>query len=47
MFTDVIGSTATASKVGEQRWKELVEQHHAVAAAFVRAVKNQVPVVDR
>jgi len=30
LFTDIVGSTETATKVGDVRWRELLEQHHTV-----------------
>jgi class 3 adenylate cyclase len=30
LFTDIVGSTARASELGDRRWRELLEQHHAV-----------------
>ena len=30
LFTDIVGSTAKASEVGDARWAELVERHHAL-----------------
>jgi len=30
MFTDIVGSTRTAAKLGDHEWKSLVEEHHAV-----------------
>jgi class 3 adenylate cyclase len=32
LFTDLVGSTALASELGDRRWRDLIEQHHA----FVR-----------
>jgi class 3 adenylate cyclase len=29
MFTDLVGSTARATELGDRRWRELLEQHHA------------------
>jgi class 3 adenylate cyclase len=29
LFTDIVGSTATAAELGDRRWRELLEQHHA------------------
>lgn len=29
LFTDLVGSTVRASELGDRRWRELVEQHHA------------------
>jgi class 3 adenylate cyclase/pimeloyl-ACP methyl ester carboxylesterase len=30
LFTDIVGSTARATELGGTRWRELVEQHHAI-----------------
>src|SRR5436305_1410060 len=30
LFTDIVGSTAKASELGDTRWAELVERHHAL-----------------
>jgi class 3 adenylate cyclase/pimeloyl-ACP methyl ester carboxylesterase len=30
LFTDLVGSTATAAELGDRRWRELLEQHHAL-----------------
>jgi pimeloyl-ACP methyl ester carboxylesterase len=30
LFTDLVGSTAHASEIGDRRWRDLLEQHHAV-----------------
>jgi len=29
LFTDLVGSTQQAAKLGDRRWRDLVEQHHA------------------
>ena len=29
LFTDIVGSTAKAAELGDARWRELLEQHHA------------------
>jgi class 3 adenylate cyclase len=29
LFTDLVGSTEQASSLGDRRWREVVEQHHA------------------
>ena len=29
LFTDIVGSTAKAAEVGDARWRELLQQHHA------------------
>jgi pimeloyl-ACP methyl ester carboxylesterase len=30
LFTDLVGSTAQAVELGDRRWRDLLEQHHAV-----------------
>ena len=30
LFTDVVGSTEIAARVGDERWRALLEQHHSV-----------------
>jgi class 3 adenylate cyclase/pimeloyl-ACP methyl ester carboxylesterase len=30
LFTDIVASTETASRLGDRAWRELIEQHHAV-----------------
>jgi class 3 adenylate cyclase len=30
LFTDIVGSTAKAAELGDARWRELLESHHAV-----------------
>jgi pimeloyl-ACP methyl ester carboxylesterase/class 3 adenylate cyclase len=30
LFTDIVGSTATAAALGDARWRELLQKHHAV-----------------
>jgi class 3 adenylate cyclase len=29
LFTDLVGSTALAAELGDRRWRDLLEQHHA------------------
>jgi class 3 adenylate cyclase len=37
LFTDVVGSTELATKLGDRRWRDLLESHHeAVRAELVR-----------
>jgi class 3 adenylate cyclase len=43
MFTDVVGSTETAADVGDARWRELLERHHAlIRRELVRARGKEV-----
>ena len=30
LFTDIVGSTQQATKLGDRRWRELLERHHAL-----------------
>jgi class 3 adenylate cyclase len=30
LFTDIVGSTAKASELGDARWRELIQAHHGV-----------------
>jgi pimeloyl-ACP methyl ester carboxylesterase len=30
LFTDIVGSTAKAAALGDRRWRELLEEHHAL-----------------
>jgi pimeloyl-ACP methyl ester carboxylesterase len=30
LFTDIVGSTEQATKVGDRRWRELLQQHHGL-----------------
>ncbi|HST18013.1 MAG TPA: adenylate/guanylate cyclase domain-containing protein [Gaiellaceae bacterium] len=37
LFTDLVGSTATAAELGDRRWRELLERHHeAVRSQLTR-----------
>jgi class 3 adenylate cyclase len=33
LFTDIVGSTAVAADLGDKRWRELLERHHATVRA--------------
>ena len=35
LFTDIVGSTRTAAELGDQRWRELLDQHDATARRVV------------
>jgi pimeloyl-ACP methyl ester carboxylesterase len=30
LFTDIVGSTERAAEIGDRRWRDLLEQHHAI-----------------
>jgi class 3 adenylate cyclase len=35
LFTDVVQSTSRAAELGDQRWRELLERHHAIVRAML------------
>jgi class 3 adenylate cyclase len=35
LFTDLVESTATASKLGDQAWRKVLEEHHAIVRALL------------
>jgi class 3 adenylate cyclase len=35
LFTDIVGSTEKATQLGDRRWRELVEGHHATVRAIL------------
>ena len=35
LFTDIVGSTARASELGDRAWADLLERHHAVVRAML------------
>ena len=35
LFTDVVGSTETASRLGDRGWREVVERHHATVRTLL------------
>lgn len=37
LFTDIVDSTAVASRMGDARWKELVARHHAIVRRALRS----------
>ena len=38
LFTDIVGSTEMATRVGDVRWRGLLERHHAVVRGSSRAI---------
>ena len=38
LFTDIVGSTETASELGDRAWRELLERHHDGGPAGARAL---------
>jgi class 3 adenylate cyclase len=35
MFTDIVGSSALAAEMGDRKWREAVERHHAIVRSFL------------
>jgi len=35
LFTDIVGSTAKAAKLGDRRWRDLLQRHHATVRALL------------
>jgi class 3 adenylate cyclase len=35
LFTDIVGSTERAAELGDRRWRELVERHHATVRTLL------------
>jgi class 3 adenylate cyclase len=35
VFTDIVGSTASASQIGDDRWRRLLDEHDRIAATVV------------
>jgi len=36
LFTDIVGSTVRAAELGDARWRELLERHHALVRRWLR-----------
>jgi class 3 adenylate cyclase len=36
LFTDIVGSTDTAARIGDQDWRELLERHHRILRSFIQ-----------
>ncbi len=41
LFTDIVGSTARASAIGDRAWKELLERHHALVREELRTFRGR------
>src|SRR4029453_18619169 len=41
MFTDIVGSASRASDLGDRRWAELVELHHALVRGLLARYRGQ------
>jgi class 3 adenylate cyclase/pimeloyl-ACP methyl ester carboxylesterase len=41
LFTDIVASTETAAELGDRRWRDLVEAHHASVRALLARYKGK------
>jgi class 3 adenylate cyclase len=41
LFTDIVDSTATASVMGDARWRDLLEEHHRLARGIVARYRGE------
>ncbi len=41
LFTDIVGSTEHAAKVGDRAWRDLVEEHNAIVRRELRAFQGR------
>jgi class 3 adenylate cyclase/dihydrofolate reductase len=41
LFTDIVGSTAQAAELGDQRWRQLIDRHDKVARAEVERFRGR------
>ncbi len=41
LFTDIVGSTETAARLGDREWKKLLAKHHAIMRRELRRFRGQ------
>lgn len=41
LFTDIVDSTSKLAEVGDRRWRELLEQHHALVRRELRRFRGR------
>ncbi|HKY76108.1 MAG TPA: adenylate/guanylate cyclase domain-containing protein, partial [Acidimicrobiia bacterium] len=41
VFTDIVGSTNRAADIGDSRWKDLLDKHHATVRRHLQALKGR------
>jgi len=41
LFTDIVGSTERAVEMGDHRWRQLLEQHHAITRQLLRRWRGE------
>ena len=40
MFTDIVGSTERAARLGDDRWRDLLDNHDSIVRARTRAIQR-------
>jgi DNA-binding SARP family transcriptional activator/class 3 adenylate cyclase len=41
LFTDIVGSTARAAELGDERWRDLLDQHHRIVRAHLARFRGR------
>jgi len=41
LFTDIVGSTDLAARIGDRRWHELLEEHHAIVRTELKRFRGR------
>jgi class 3 adenylate cyclase len=41
LFTDIVGSTGRATELGDRRWREVLEQHHALVRSELARARGR------
>jgi class 3 adenylate cyclase/pimeloyl-ACP methyl ester carboxylesterase len=41
LFTDIVGSTDLAARIGDHRWRELLQEHHAIVRAELKRYRGR------
>jgi Adenylate cyclase, family 3 (some proteins contain HAMP domain) len=41
LFTDIVGSTERATELGDRRWREVLEQHHALVRSELARARGR------
>ena len=47
LFTDIVGSTEQAARLGDRRWRSLLESHDAIAKTGHRSARRAAREADR
>lgn len=41
LFTDIVGSTDVAARIGDRRWREVLGEHHAIVRSEIRRFRGR------